>query len=303
VKEAVGNLPSDRRGPFNFRDNVFSARIDEAIEKATLACEMMNYRDALISGVYDLKNELDVYVNSASSLGGVHADVMSRYLEVQLILLEPFAPHLCHYLWKDVLKKEGFVYDAAWPKKSGLVDVGIVLAEDKWLQAVLSEIRIKISLEIKQAEKKQKAKLTCDKVVVVVGEHPVWHGEAQRILNQHFNPQTKSFTPFPEIAAEIKSLDCLKNDKKALPLCMKLIKDIITKVETEGAEALHLGLPFIEEQLLAENLDYVRAALSVPEVVIVKEADIAAIPSLPPRRILSCHGRPSTASIYLSVVQ
>jgi len=303
TKEAAGNLATNRRGPLNFRDSVFCARIDEAIEKATAACEMMNFRDALISGVYDLKNELDVYVNSTSSLGGVHGDVMSRYLEVQLILYEPFAPHVCHYLWRDVLKKDGYIYDAAWPKKSGLVDVNLVLAEDKWLQVVLSEIRAKISLEIKQAEKKQKAKLTCDKVVVVVGEHPSWHEEAQRILNQQFNAQTKSFPPFPEISAEIKSLDCLKNDKKALPLCMKLIKDTITKVEAEGAEALHLGLPFVEEQVLNENLDYVRAALSVSDVVIAKEADVAAIPALPPRRILSCRGRPSTASIYLSVVQ
>jgi len=283
----------------NFRDRVFYAHIDEAIEKATAACEVMNYREALISGVYDLMNELDTYINSTASLGGVHVDVMSRYLEVQLILLEPFTPHISHHLWKNVLKKDGLICNVPWPKKSGIVDIRLTLAEDKWLQLVLSEIRTKIGLEIKQAEKKLKGKLSCDKIVVVVGEHPVWYGEAQRILNQKFNSATKSFPPFPEIAANIKALDCLKNDKKALPLCMKLIKDIIAKVELEGEEALCLGLPFVEEDLLNLNIEYVRAALSVADVVIAKEADVSSIPSLPPRRILACHGRPTTASIYV----
>jgi leucyl-tRNA synthetase len=299
-REIFGHLPQNRKGEMTPRDRVCLARIDEAITKATAAYDAMNYRDALIATVYDLKSDVDGYVSATAELGGVHAEVMQRYMEVQLVLIEPIAPHTSQYLWREVLKKEGFLCDAKWPTVSGLVDVKITLAEDKWLQAVLSEIRIKIGLELKTAAKKMKGELKCEKIALFIGEHPLWYGEAQKLLNNRFDKHTKTFPPFNEITAEIKGMECLRGDKKALPLCIKLIKDTITKVDTEGEDALCLGLPFLEENVLSQNVEYMKTVLSVKEVMIHNEVEAKDIQGLAPRRILTCHGRPMTVSVYVS---
>ena len=137
------------------------------------------------------------------------------------------------------------------------------------------------------------------RVVVVRGEFPVWQMEAQKILEKCFDKQKCAFPPFPEIAAEIKNLECLKGDKKALPLCIKLVKDTITKVENEGASALQLGLPFDEISVLLDNVDYLKATLCVGSLDVFAEGDGKGEESLPPRRILSCRGRPITASMFI----
>lgn len=298
-RDTVASSESHRKGDLTFRDQIFLSHLDNAIRKATAAFEEMNYRDALIAGAYDLRNELETYVKSTSALGGVHADVIGRYLEVQAILLEPICPHFAQYVWKEFLHRDTLVCDAQWPVESGKFDVSVMILKDEWLHDVISEIRAKIALEQKQAAKKLKGNLTCARVVVVRGEFPVWQMEAQKILEKCFDKQKCAFPPFPEIAAEIKNLECLKGDKKALPLCIKLVKDTITKVESEGAAALQLGLPFDEISVLLDNVDYLKATLCVGSLDVFAEGDGKGEENLPPRRILSCRGRPITASMFI----
>ena len=298
-RETSAAAHTHRSGEYTFRDRVFLSHLDHAIQKTTAAFEEMNYRDGLIAGVYDLRNELETYVKSTSAIGGVHADVIARYLEVQAILLEPICPHFAQYVWKEFLHRDTLVCDAKWPTAIGQFEVSLMILEDEWLHDVISEVRSKIALEQKQAAKKLKGVLTCNRVVLVRGEFPAWQTEAQKVLEKAFDKEKGAFPPFQEIAGEIKGLECLKGDKKALPLCIKLVKDTITKVESEGAAALQLGLPFDEVSVLMDNIGYLKATLGVGEVDVLVEGEGKGEDKLPPRRILGCRGRPMTASMFI----
>ena len=289
-----------RDGDKNFRDEVFSAQIDKAIIRCTRAFEDMNFREALISGVFDLKADVDTYLNSTVGLGGAHAALIWRYLEVQIVLLDPICPHVCQHVWEKVLGREGFVCDVKWPKEEVEEgEVELMIAKDKWVHDVTSEVRAKVVLEMKNAAKKAKgAKFVCEKVVLVFGEQPVYVVEAEKLLREKFDKEKGVLPPFKELSGELKKMECLKGDKKALPMCMKMVKEVVGNVEKEGEKGLQLGLPFEGKEALGQNQKYMEEALGVTGgVEFIEEGDVKE--KLPHRRILSVKGRPVTATIYL----
>jgi leucyl-tRNA synthetase len=285
-----------RDGDLNERDRVFSAQIDRAILSCTAAFEEMNFREALISGVYALKDDVDVYINSTANIGKTHKDLINRYLDVQTTLLEPICPHICQHIWETV-GKEGFACDAPWPKPElSPAEVALAIQKDKWAHDVAAEVRAKIALEIKNASKKG-GKFSCDKVLLVFGKQPEYVVEAEKILKDAYNPETKSLPPFKELSGEVKKIPCLKGDKKALPMCMKMVKEAAANVEKEGESGLQLGLAFEGKEVLQNNGRYLSISLGVNSIEFKEEEEIQE--KLPHRRIIPAKGRPVTATIYL----
>ena len=72
-----------RTGEYNFRDHTFEAQMDEALDNVTQAYEQMNFREALVNGIYMLKTEADRYVFGTRTVGGPHRDLIARLLEVK----------------------------------------------------------------------------------------------------------------------------------------------------------------------------------------------------------------------------
>uniref|UniRef100_A0A7S4KN36 leucine--tRNA ligase n=1 Tax=Paramoeba aestuarina TaxID=180227 RepID=A0A7S4KN36_9EUKA len=299
MKEKKGSF---REGEKNFRDRVFSAQLDRAIHRCTAAFEEMNFREALISGVFDLKTDIDTYINSVASLGGLHGELIFRYLEVQILLLDPISPHVSQHIWESVLERDGFACDAPWPKAQlSVAEAEEVIAEDKWAQGVLYEVRSKVNLEIKNASKKG-GKFVCEKVLLVFGKQAEYVVEAEKILKARYNPETKSLPPFKDLSADVKKIECLKGDRKALPMCMKMVKEAAATVEKEGESGLQLGLSFEGKNVLQENERYLAVSLGLTGSVEFKEEEEVK-EKLPHKRILSVKGRPVTATIYLTSVE
>ena len=45
----------------------------------------------------------------------MHAGVALQYIECQVITLAPVCPHLCDYVWREVLGHSTSVFKAQWP--------------------------------------------------------------------------------------------------------------------------------------------------------------------------------------------
>ena len=64
---------------------------------------------------------------------------MRRFIEVQVLLLAPIAPHWCEHMWRNVLKKEGSVTQAAWPVPEAYDDT--ILLKDRFLRQTMYRLR------------------------------------------------------------------------------------------------------------------------------------------------------------------
>ena len=69
----------------------------------------------------------------------MHAGLVFKFIEVQLILLSPICPHICEHIWSTVLEKEGSIIRASWPTP-GPIDETLV-ASSAYLMDVAHDFR------------------------------------------------------------------------------------------------------------------------------------------------------------------
>jgi len=69
----------------------------------------MLYKEALRTGFYEFQTARDKYLLLSPM---VNLDLIKKYIEIQIILLSPICPHVCEYIWGDLLKKVNFSFKA-----------------------------------------------------------------------------------------------------------------------------------------------------------------------------------------------
>lgn len=65
----------------------------------------MLYKEALRTGFYELQAARDKYLQLSPM---VNLYLIKKYIKIQVILLSPICPHICEYIWEDLLKKVSF---------------------------------------------------------------------------------------------------------------------------------------------------------------------------------------------------
>src|SRR5579862_4440459 len=116
-----------RSGPYSFFDRCFENEINSLIEQTTAHFDATNYKSALKTGLFDFQNAKSWYREVSG--GDVHRDLILQFIEAQVLLIAPIAPHWSDYLWREVLKKSGSVQVAAFPKPSCPEDKAIAAAQ------------------------------------------------------------------------------------------------------------------------------------------------------------------------------
>ncbi|MEM1927600.1 MAG: leucine--tRNA ligase [Acidilobaceae archaeon] len=92
-------------------DDWFNHVLNETIVKVTELMEKTMYKSALVEGFYGLQAKFKWYLRRA---GVPNRELLKRFIEVQTLLIAPFAPHLAEEVW-SLIGKEGFVSLAPWP--------------------------------------------------------------------------------------------------------------------------------------------------------------------------------------------
>ncbi|KAK9217321.1 hypothetical protein WN943_005947 [Citrus x changshan-huyou] len=281
MEEVLAVESSLRTGPpSTYADRVFENEINIAVEMTDQHYKNYMFREALKTGFYDLQAARDEYRLSCGA-GGLNRDLVWRFMDVQTRLITPICPHYAEYVWRVILKKDGFAVKAGWPTY-GTPDL-ILKSANKYLQDSIVLMRKLLQKQIlgpKKANKKGApvATLTEDKLkglVYVNEQFDGWKAECLRILQSKFDSKSRTFAPDGEIleALQNNSVGQASNFKQTQKLCMPFLRFKKDEAKAIGPQALDLKLPFGEIEVLQENLDLIKRQLGLEEVEILSATD------------------------------
>lgn len=271
--------------PSTYADRVFENEINIAVKMTQLNYKDYMFREALKTGFYDLQAARDEYRFSCGA-GGMNRDLVFRFMDVQTRLITPICPHYAEHVWRNLLKKEGFVVNAGWPSADS-PDLTLKSA-NKYLQdsiVLMRKLLQKQLLGSKKGNKKgapvttviEDKKLTG--LIYVNEQFDGWKAECLRILQSKFDSTKRTFAPDSEImeALQKSSVGQAADFRQTQKLCMPFLRFKKDEAASLGVQALDLKLPFGEMDVLNENLELIRRQIGLEEVQVLRASDADAL--------------------------
>lgn len=104
IRESVKNFQNYREKAtdekIEFFDLTFQNEMNQLVKDTIEAYETMRFRDALKNGFFEFQAIKDDYKLNVGA-NGVRKDLILQYIEYQLLLLYPIAPHFCEIMYRD----------------------------------------------------------------------------------------------------------------------------------------------------------------------------------------------------------
>ncbi|KAI5467015.1 hypothetical protein BGZ63DRAFT_410109 [Mariannaea sp. PMI_226] len=223
-EEMVRDQDELRTGEINsFQDCLFENELNAAAQEAIEQYANTNYKLALKAALYELTSARDFYRESCAAANiKMHKDLVLRYVEWQALLLAVIAPHWSEYIWLEVLKKEGTIHNAKFPKV-GAVDSTLTAKRD-YVRNTASAVH---SAEAQQMKKKLKGKETAfdpkkpKKLTIFANDKfPAWQAKYIDLIREMWNTETNSVND-KELNGKIGKMGEMK---KAMPFIQGLKK-------------------------------------------------------------------------------
>lgn len=99
TKEMIETRQTMRKGPpATFFDKIFESEINRSIERTKKNYQQMLYKEALLTGFFELQTARDQYREFETS--GLNEELVFRFIEIQALVLSPICPHSSEYIWK-----------------------------------------------------------------------------------------------------------------------------------------------------------------------------------------------------------
>eukprot|EP00118_Oscarella_pearsei_P016818 m.163639 g.163639 ORF g.163639 m.163639 type:complete len:1177 (+) comp38854_c0_seq2:70-3600(+) len=256
TKEMLGMQDKLRQGPFTIHDKVFESELNLAIKETEKHYDALFFREALKSGVFELQGGRDRYRDITSLSGGMHKDLVLRYIEIQALLLSAICPHVCEHMW-SLLGKTGNIVSAPWPE-AGPVDEVLLKSLDFVLDCARDlRHRIRTLTEKKGSQKPKYA------TVFVGHTYPPWQAAVLKCLKEAYDEESKSFPSNKEIATKLKGYpELAKFMKKAMPFA-QTVKEAVAE---KGVHAMNLTTPFNQEEVLKQYASYLERSSELVRV-------------------------------------
>ena len=266
-----------RRGELSFLDRVFLNEMNASVVDADRYYAVLQFRFALKAAFHDLLSLRDAY---RVNVGRMHVDVVSRFLEVSILLIAPICPHYAQHLWTitglDSKHATQFVATARWPTTD---------AVDKVLARQMSYLR-DTNAALRKSYVDQLAKLTKSKakalkgsvqkaaaaadtssvsqlLIITAAAYPTWQRNVLSKLAQLYALSK------PELPARKAVVDAIKfeysSDKKLLEAATKFAGGVLDELKERGEAALEEEMPFSEQQLCSSQLTLLLRELPVEE--------------------------------------
>ena len=283
IEDILASLDTLRdEEPSSFVDRVFENEMKFAVHMTKEKYDQYLFREALKYGVYDLQTARDQYRYACGS-EGMNRRLVLQYVDWSSRLLTPFCPHFCEHIWRNLLKRDGFVIKSGWPKSGG---PDLMLQQmSRFLERQIHELR-KCIIKAEMPPKVRKGEPTipppgpvyaCE--LVVPTEYGGWQAKALAILSSIYEAHASEDRPngksFPDGIMGI-IMGKVREDKELMDMGQKSIKSIIMPffkskadaAEVTGKVALDIRLPFDEHALLMENQTYLERALNLESISI-----------------------------------
>jgi len=186
-----------RSGTFTFFDRAFENEMNTLIDQTTAHYDATNYKSALKTGLFDFQNAKSWYREVTG--GDVHSDLILRFIEAQVLLIAPIAPHWSDHLWREVLKKDGSVQDAAFAKPSCAED-SVVAAAQAYVKSLSDAVHQAESLQLKKKAKGKQSAFDPKKpkrvTIYVAKEFPAWQQKYIDALHELYDEVMSAYHCF-----------------------------------------------------------------------------------------------------------
>jgi leucyl-tRNA synthetase len=283
IEEVMSSLDTMRdEEPSSFLDRVFENELNIAVHETKKAYEGYLFRDALQCGVYAVQLARDAYRYGCGP-EGMNKRLVLKYIDWSTRLIAPVCPHTSEHVWRNILKNDGFVIRAGWPVAP---HADFVLQQmSKYIEKMVTSLR----KDIATAEKPKKVKkgdvppppptpvIGCE--LVVPSEFGGWQAKALGILSSMYDEHKEAGRPNGKVYPDSlmgNIMKIVKDDEEFNSLGQKGIKSIIMPFFKNKADLVAFGgkivldtkLPFDEQSVLKENLEYMMRAINIEQLVI-----------------------------------
>ncbi|XP_071570037.1 leucine--tRNA ligase, cytoplasmic [Temnothorax nylanderi] len=249
----------------DFHDKVFDSEINLKIRETGENYSKMLYKEALRTGFYEFQTARDKYLQLSPM---VNLDLIKKYIEIQIILLSPICPHVCEYIWGDLLEKDGSILNAKWPAVGEINE--ILIKSSEYLMDAAHTFRILLKNYMTPKKSRAKNDFTdiekpTQGIIWVAKTYPPWQSIILTTIREMYSknenklPDNKALSTAFAGKAELK-----KYMKRVMPF-VQLVKE---KMETVGLSALNLTLDFNEFDVLENNKEYLKNTLGLHDIVI-----------------------------------
>ncbi len=223
------------------------------IRVVTEALENLRIREASGTALYLMEQDLKWYLEMSDN---PNPYVLKYFVSVWIRMLAPFAPFISEELWRTIGKRK-YVSLAKWPKyDEKLRDFKVELA-------VLYLRRI--SNDIKEIVKVTSIKPSRIYLYTAAS----WKYEVVKVVVEKLKAKVEN--PQKEILREVmKNKEIAKHGKKVIELVKSLI-DFITPLSEEYYDAI---VSLNEEEVLRENIQYLKKILKVKDIIVMSEEKV-----------------------------
>ncbi|XP_066998764.2 leucine--tRNA ligase, cytoplasmic [Anabrus simplex] len=275
VKEIIATKSALRdadKESWTFNDRVFDSEINLKIRETDVNYNKMLFKEALKTGFFELQAARDKY-RELTLLDGMNWQLLSRYIEVQALLLAPICPHVAEHVWELLGKTRSILY-AEWPS-AGAVDDILVQSSCYLMEAAHSfRVYLKNYLQPKKPRKAGDPVVVPEKptnaMIWVAKTYPPWQCTVLTTLKNLYDKHGS----LPENKLISSEMNGKPELKKYMKRVMPFVQATREKVEKVGLHALNLTLDFDELAVLNENLVYLEKTLDLEDIS-VKYADEA----------------------------
>ncbi|QEU60571.1 Cdc60 [Kluyveromyces lactis] len=250
---------------YGFFDIAFENEMNSLIEQTYKQYAATNYKSAMKYGLFDYQAARDYYREASDVM---HRDLVLRYIETQVLLLAPVAPHFADYIYREVLKKEGSVQNAKFPTVNKPVDIGISVSLE-YVRDLQRSIREAEGQALKKKKGKgsdvdvsKPAKLT----LYIIETFPEWQTKYIDLVRELFENQTLDDNKVVKTKVDPKDM------KRAMPF-ISLLKQRLT---TESPESVFTrDLLFNEIETVKSTFDILKKS---SQSIKISEYEILSLP-------------------------
>ncbi|CAD8104543.1 unnamed protein product [Paramecium primaurelia] len=249
-----------------FFDNVFESQINYQAIQVIQNYEEMKFRDVAKNGFHVLQGYKDDYLLAVQA-EGPNKNLILKYIEIQLTLMNPIVPHITEYCYQKYLYP--FVKDQGYPEtltKFVLPNVGTyvydanILRQYNYLQNLMSTLRVAIA-KYKETLKKQKKPEVINKVSLVVAkDFADWQKEVLIYMNRQLIDNEPGF----DFNTQIKT-----NKSKNMAAQLQFSNYIMGEYKQRGADAINPNPTLDEEAFLNNFTQYIITDLKIKEFAII----------------------------------